>query len=112
MGGLARVHQVDNTMLAKLRLDNPGLPALDDGELHLLAWLHANPHEAVLTVISTTDTAAIRATHVMALLDRVTSLQQLGQEAGVGRKQLGSLQSHFEEDWLSSLRLRLEMNIL
>lgn len=110
--GLALVHEVDNTMLAMLRLDYPHLPALDDGELHLMAWLYAHPEDAVLTAISTTDRAAVRATHVMALLDRVTSLQELGLAAGVGRKQLENLQSHFEEDWLSSLRLQLQMNIL
>ncbi|SHI01640.1 hypothetical protein SAMN04488135_10750 [Pollutimonas bauzanensis] len=77
-----------------------------------MAWLHAHPEGAVLTAISTADRAAIRATHVLTLLDRVTSLQQLGQAAGVGRKQLDSLQPHFQEDWLSSLRLQLRMNIL
>ncbi|HGL5379806.1 TPA: hypothetical protein ACXJGC_001553 [Burkholderia cenocepacia] len=112
IGGLARVHAVDDTMLAMLRLDCPHLPALDDGEHHLMAWLHANPDDAVLTAISTADRAAIRATHVLTLLDRVTSLQQLGQSAGVGRKQLDNLQPHFQEDWLSTLRLQLRMNIL
>lgn len=112
LGGLARVHDVDDMMLALLALERPQLPALDDGERHLIAWLHAHPADAVLTAISTTDRAAVRATHVLKMLDRVASLQHLGQTAGVGRSQLNSLRPHFQEDWLSSLRMQLQMGIL
>lgn len=110
--GLARIHSVDETMLAMLAIDCHDIPALDDGELHLMAWLHAHPKDAVLTVISTADRAAVRATHVLKLLDRLTSLQELGQTAGVGRKQMSSLKSHFQGDWLSTLRMQLKMDIL
>lgn len=112
LDGFAHVHDVDDMMLAQLMLACPQLPALDDGERHLMAWLHAHPDDAVLTVISTADRAAVRATHVLKLLDRVTSLQNLGQTAGVGRKQLSNLHPHFQEDWLGSLRMQLQMGIL
>jgi hypothetical protein len=111
-GGLAKVHEVTDTMLITLALEREGLPALDDGEHHLVAWLHAYPAEAVLTAISTTDRAAVRAVHVLQLLDQVRSLQDLGRAAGVGRKQLGALQQHFSEDWLSAVRMQLRMGIL
>ena len=99
-------------MLAKLMIDRTDLPAIDDGELHIMAWLHSNPSEAVITSISTADRAAVRATHVLQLLDNVHSLQNLGRTAGVGPKQLQGLQHHFTEDWLGTLRTQLKMNIL
>jgi len=39
--GLADRHQVGKLELAKLVLTHPSCHGLDDGELHLLAWLHA-----------------------------------------------------------------------
>ena len=99
-------------MLAKLTLENDDLPALDDGERHMMAWLHSNPSEAILTVISTSDRAAVRAAHVLRLLDFVISLQELAKKSHVGPKQLGNLEHQFTEDWLSTLRMQLRMNIL
>jgi len=110
--GLAKVHNVDALMLAALALECPDLPALDDGELHIMAWLHANPHAAVVTAISTADRAAIRATHVMDLLERVRSLQDLARQAGVDKKQLSELKAHFGDDWLSEARMKLEMKLM
>lgn len=110
--GLNSVHEVSDLMLAKLSLDNDDLPALDDGELHMMAWLHSNPSEAILTVVSTSDRAAVRAAHVLSLLDRVTSLQNLAKTSHVSPRQLGNLEHQFTEDWLSTLRMQLRMNIL
>lgn len=110
--GLTSVHVVSDLMLAELSLANDDLPALDDGERHMMAWLHSNPAEAILTVISTSDRAAVRAAHVLRLLDRVTSLQELAKNSHVGPKQLGNLEHHFTEDWLSTLRMQLRMDIL
>ena len=109
---LTRIHAVDRTMLAALALDREDLPAIDDGELHLMAWLHANSGTSVTTVISTADRAAVRAIHVLQRLDQVTSLQSLGKTAGVGRKQLDTLQHHFSEDWLGTVRMQLRMGVL
>lgn len=112
VAGLASIHEVSDLMLAKLSLENDDLPALDDGEFHMMAWLHSNPSEAILTAISTSDRAAVRAAHVIRLLDQVTSLQELAKMSHVGPKQLGILEHHFTEDWLSTLRMQLRMNIL
>ena len=109
---LAAVHQVDEFMLAALHIDHLGLPALDPGEEHLLAWLHANPGQALITVLSTADRAAIRGSHVMNLLDQLWSLEGLAKQASVGRNQLGKLQSHFLESWLSQLRMQLRTGVL
>ncbi len=109
---LSTVHLVDGTMLATLALQYPDLPALDPGELHLLAWLDANPSHAVITAISTADRAAVRGTHVINLMDRLSSLEELLKAAGVGRKQLESIKDHFREAWLSKLRLQLRTGVL
>jgi hypothetical protein len=109
---LAVVHHVDDLMLATLHLDHPDLPALDPGEEHLLAWLHANPGDALITVLSTADRAAIRGSYVMSLLDRVKSLEELAKQAHVGRNQLGKLQGHFLESWLSHLRMQLRTGVI
>ena len=110
--GLSKTHSVDETMLATLAIDHPDLPALDPGEQHLLAWLNANPKDAVLAVISTADRAAIRGTHVLDMLERVNSLEDLGRQAGVARRQLDALEKHFHESWLSQLRMQLRSGVL
>lgn len=112
VGSLTKVHVVSDLMLASLKLENDNLPALDDGELHMMAWLHSNPSEAILTMVSTADRAAVRAAHVLKLLDRVISLQELAQSAHIGAKQLVKLERHYTQDWLSTLRMQLKMNIL
>lgn len=111
LAGLAQVHVVDDLQLATLALDVDALPAIDEGELHLMAWLHAHPTEAVIVAISTADRAAVRATHVLGLLERVRSLQTAASAAGVGKPQLGKLQHHFGEDWLSRLRTQLLLGV-
>lgn len=99
-------------MLALVALEREDLPSLDAGELHMMAWLHANPTEAVLTALSTADRAAVKATFVLELLERVTSLQELARTAGVGRNQLKKLHDHFLEDWLGKVRMQLNSGIM
>lgn len=111
LAGLAQVYAVDDLQLATLTLEVEALPAIDEGELHLMAWLHAHPTEAVLVAISTADRAAVRATHVLGLIDRVRSLQTAASAAGVGKAQLGRLQDHFGEDWLSRVRTQLLLGV-
>ncbi|MCO8161975.1 hypothetical protein NJC38_07365 [Pseudomonas sp. 21LCFQ010] len=99
-------------MLATLAIECDDLPAIDDGELHIMAWLNANPSEAVITSISTADKAAVRATYALNLVDNVISLQKLARNAGVSSRQLQGMQHHFSEDWLSTIRTQLKMKIL
>ncbi len=110
--GLSKVHQVDDIMLVTLSMDRPDLPAIDAGELHMMAWLHANPAEAVINAISTADRAAIRATQVLNLMDQVVSLQYLASTAGVGARQIKALQHHFSDDWLRTARTQIKMDSL
>lgn len=112
VAGLAQVHTVEDLALATLAIEVNSLPAIDEGELHLMAWLHSHPDEAVAVAISTADRAAIRATHVLGLIDRVQSLQEAASASGVGKGQLKLLQEHFGEDWLSRLRTQLILGVL
>lgn len=107
--GLAQVHSVSTEELLNLRIGVPDLPGIDDGELHLMAWLYASkPLDATL-LLSTSDSAAIRASHVLGFMDRLRSLEELAKLAGVDRRQLAKLKDHFTDSWLANLRNRFAM---
>ena len=107
VAGLAKRHAVSNLELTKLAFARPDLPGLDDGEAHLMAWLHANSPVPISLMFSTTDKAAIKATHMLGLLDRMTSLEMAGRMAGVDKRQLSSLKKHFSDTWLASVKTQL-----
>lgn len=111
ISGLAQVHSIDDLQLATLALEVDGLPAIDEGELHLMAWLHTHPTVADIIMISTADRGAVRAAHVLGLIDRVRSLQVAAKAAGVGKAQLDKLQHHFSEEWLSRVRTQLLLGV-
>lgn len=111
INGLAKRHTVSDLDLATLAIERPDLPGLDDGELHLMAWLHANQPVDVALLISTSDIAAARALHQLHLLDRLVSLEFLGKDAGVSRKNLDAMAAHYREPWMSALRVRLMLDI-
>ena len=77
-----------------------------------MAWLHANRPVDVSLLLSTSDTAAVRATHVLGLLDRLRSLEVLGKASGVDAKQLKKLHPHFQDPWLSSLKSKIILGVL
>jgi len=81
--GLAARHPVGKHELVSLVLDHPEFQGLDDGELHLLAWLHANALlSKVLVLVSTADKAAIVATGRLGGLDSLVSLGAAGAKLG------------------------------
>jgi hypothetical protein len=110
--GLARVHPVTDLERATFSINNAGLPGLDDGELHLLAWLHANQPIPITLLISTTDKAALKAVHMLSWLSHVSSLETLGRAAGMDKKQLQKLEAHFLEPWMAQVRLQCQQGIL
>lgn len=112
VAGLAQRHAVDKVMLATFVMDHPDLPGIDAGEKHLLAWLHAHQPVDASLLISTTDKAALKATHMLAWLDHVRSLEVLAKGAGVDKKQLGKLENHFSESWMSTVRIQLEQGTI
>lgn len=110
--GLAACHPVTNLEIATFALDRPRLPVLDDGELHLLAWLHARPFNFSATIlISTADKAAIVATSQLGWLDSVVCLEDLAATSGTPRAQLDRLANHHRAAWLSSLKTRIQLGM-
>jgi len=111
--GLAGRHQVGKLELANLVLSHPSCHGLDDGELHLLAWLHAQgllPNALIL--VSTADKAAIVATGNIGWLDSLTSLEHLANESGVTHGQINSLARHYRAGWLDEIRIKIRLGVI
>lgn len=111
--GLSARHSVSKLELATFALQHPECQALDDGELHLLAWLDAHhllPHVTVL--VSTADKAAIVATGRLGGLDSLASLEHLAQKSGVTRMQLNELKDHYRNGWLDEIRLKVRLGMI
>lgn len=113
VGGLAGRHAVGKRELATFILTHPDCQGLDDGEMHLLAWLHAQGLlQNVLVLISTADKAAIVATGRIGWLDSVVSLEHLAQNSGVTRGQLDSLARHYRTQWLDEIKFKVRFGII
>ena len=111
--GLAGRHQVGKLELANLVLSHPSCQGLDDGELHLLAWLHAQgllPNALIL--VSTADKAAIVSTGKIGWLDSLTSLEHLANESGVTHGQINSLARHYHTGWLDEIRIKIRLGVI
>lgn len=111
--GLAGRHQIGKLELANLVLSHPSCHGLDDGELHLIAWLHAQgllPDALIL--VSTADKAAIVATGNIGWLDSLTSLEHLANESGVTHGQINSLAGHYRAGWLDEIRLKIRLGVI
>ncbi len=111
--GLAACHAVGKRELAALVLDHPESHGLDDGELHLLACLHARgllPH--VLVLMSAADKAAIVATGRLGGLDSLVSLERLAQDAGVTRGRIDNLALHYRSAWFDEIRFKVRFGII
>lgn len=111
--GLAARHPVGKRELASLVLAHPECQGLDDGELHLLAWLHAQGLLVkVLVLVSTADKAAIVATGRLGGLDSLVSLEQLAQASGVTRGQIDSLARHYRSGWLDEIKFKVRFGMI
>ena len=111
--GRADRHQVGKLDLAKLVLSHPSCHGLDDGEQHLLAWLHSQdllPNALVL--ISTADKAAIVATGNIGWLDPLTSLEHLADKSGVRSAQISTLARHYRTGWLDEIRVKIRLGVI
>lgn len=111
--GLAARHDVTKKELAIFVLNNPGCQALDDGELHLLAWLHTNGLlSKVIVLLSTADKAAIVATGRLDGLDALVSLEHLALKSGITKGQLASLQNHYRNGWLDEIKSKVRLGVI
>lgn len=113
MEGLTARHAVDKRTLARFALAHPASAGLDDGELHLLAWLHGQGLAATAKLLlSTADKAAIVAAGRLDWLDLVTSLEQLAQQAGVARMRLDQMARHYRQQWLDEIKVKVRLGII
>ena len=111
--GLAGRHQVGKLELADLVLSHPSCQGLDDGEQHLLAWLHAQGLlPGALILVSTADKAAIVATGNIVWLDSLISLEHLANESGVTHGQIKSLARHYCTGWLDEIRIKIRLGVI
>lgn len=113
VAGLAARHHVGKHELACLVLAHPECQGLDDGEMHLLAWLHAQgllPNSLIL--VSTADKAAIVATSRLGWLDSLTSLEHLARSSGATRPQIERLARHYRAGWLDEIRVKIRLGII
>jgi hypothetical protein len=110
--GLAAQHSVTRNQLAAL-VPYAACATLDDGEKHLLAWLSASKLQpSTFIVITTADKAALVAVHALGWLDHTISLEELARKAGVGRTNLDALALQYREDWLSSIKTKIQLGII
>lgn len=110
--GLSARHNVTKKELAHFALDHPNCPALDDGELHLLAWLDARGlMSQAMIMLSTADTAAVVATGRLHGLDMLVSLEQMAHKSGATKAQLAELKPHYRTQWLNQIRLKVHLGM-
>ncbi len=84
----------------------PDAADIDAGEKELLA--HALTLKDALFVISSADRAALRVAAKLGFMDRLVSLQELCDAAGVRPK----IQNHFSTKWLKDRRTEYQMETL
>lgn len=111
--GLTARHAVTKKELAAFALKHPRCQALDDGELHLLAWLDANGLlPKVMVLLSTADKAAIVATGRLNGLDSLVSLEHLAKNSGATRGQMTSLKDHYRTEWLDEIKVKVRFGVI
>lgn len=113
VAGLSGRHAVSKRDVVELVLAHPHCHALDDGELHLLAWLNANGLlPGALILLSTADKAAVVATGRLGWMDSLTSLEFLAQRSGATRGQMNNLARHYREGWLEEIKTKIRLGII
>jgi hypothetical protein len=110
--GLKGIETVGKLTRVELQLDFPDLPALDDGELHLLAHLHGSKFVDGAAVLLTADKAAIRAAYQLGWLDSVRSLESLLQPVGAPRSAVSELREQHTESWLSRFKTDIRLGVI
>lgn len=90
------VHQTSQVQLIEATLRSPTLSAVDAGEMDLLAWCADQPDALLL---STGDRAAVLAACRLGLRERLVSLEELANRAGLRPR----LPRHFTKAWLAEV---------
>ncbi|HAU1475604.1 TPA: hypothetical protein JBI62_00840 [Legionella pneumophila] len=111
--GLSGRYNPTKKDITSLIIDYPQTQGIDDGELHLFAWLYAQKLlPSALILISTADKAAIKSTGLLGWLDSVTSLEYLLNTAGVAKQQNHKLKAHYRTDWLNKIKTQIKLELM
>jgi hypothetical protein len=111
--GLAARHNVSKLDIATLVLNFPQSQGLDDGELHLLAFLYQQGlSEEAAIMISTADKAAIVVAGLLGWLDFLVPLESMAEQSGVSRGQIAALAGHHRAPWLDETKVKIRLGIL
>ncbi|MBU2774270.1 hypothetical protein HMI48_10385 [Acidithiobacillus ferrooxidans] len=108
------IHQVTTEMRLRFLEKHPNGEGLDDGELHLLAFLSANDlFENAIVLLSTADRAAIVVAAEMVSntngLDSLVSLEYIAGLSGVSQRKSKMMKKHYLKEWLSDVKTSLQM---
>lgn len=111
--GLAARHTVSKLEYARAILEYPEISGLDLGEKYLLAWLVTKEQGQQITVVlSTADKGAIRSSNEIGWMDACVSLEELLEQAGVSRQQIGCLENQHRAAWLKRFRTEVQLDSL
>ncbi len=111
--GLGARHAVRKVDIATLVLAFPHAQGLDDGELHLLAYLHGQGvSEDARIMLSTADKAAVVLAGQLGWLDLLVCLELLAEQSGVTRGQVQALAGQYHARWLDEVRVKVRLGVL
>lgn len=112
--GCHAVHPVAQGDLDRLLMAYDEMYRLDDGELHLFAYLHAKKIRlSDVTVLSTADKGAIlRANDIPGWLDWVQSLQEVLKEAKLPRGKVDEVEYQHTTAFLSEVRTKVRSGVI
>jgi hypothetical protein len=111
LDGLTARHNPTKKDIVQLQLKYPQTQGIDDGELHLFAWLYAqNILPNALILISTADKAAITSVGILGWLDSLISLEQLLVKAGTTKQKNKQLRQHYYSNWLNKIKTTVRLD--
>ena len=111
--GLAARHAVGKIDVSTLVLEFPHAQGLDDGELHLLAYLRGEGvSEDIPIMLSTADKAAVVLAGQLGWLDFLICLESLVERSGVTRGQVVALAGHYRARWLDEVRVKIRLGVI
>jgi len=109
---LVAVHGVVDRDRHALILAENSAAGLDDGERDLYAWLFKNGGPGNSFLVSTADKAAIVTATKLGWGERFISLEAAAKAAGVSKSVLSVMEDHFTDDWLSQIRLKIQLGVI
>ena len=112
--GCYKIHTVTKNDLDRLFLEHEELFSLDDGELHLFAYLYINKVRlSDAAVLSTADKGAVvRAKDIPGWLDWFQSLQEVLKEARLPRAKVDAVSYQHSSAFLQDVRTKVRNGVI